>query len=268
MLSACSPTSWTEEATLAGVTFLHPEKGHECRVWYQGAKRRAATPSEFEAHTDNVVIGIGGGVKNGVENKIYALYQLLLNSLAEATDPVWATYEEMVQCKKGCAGCCSDGISIQYMEAVYLLYGFMHAEKEVQQAILKRLQDKSLAGRMRCPLLVNNQCSLYDQRPLHCRLVGLMLREPQGNLSTCELNFPDESMPDQVMVVDPAVFKEVARELSEQMWRLAPYNQGAAPELSIRQFLELFLRSELAEEPVEVESGLQFISINSRLQCG
>ena len=83
-------------------------------------------------------------------------------------------------CKKGCSHCCFDnphGVSGMELIRIIPLLDTEQKEKIQKQAqeykAIKKTQEnpqifwKSLC--QPCPLLKNNQCSIYQQRPLACR---------------------------------------------------------------------------------------------------
>ena len=111
-------------------------------------------------------------------------------------------YGACVNCKPGCDDCCYALFDLTLIEAMYINHHFnqrFHGDKKVKllekagvvdrkihklkksaYQQLKHGQDEiNILGemameRIRCPLLNdNNECELYDKRPITCRLYGI-----------------------------------------------------------------------------------------------
>lgn len=71
-----------------------------------------------------------------------------------------------VACGKGCADCCRMNISITSLEAVQLAAASGRKPKPLTRPISHPTSE--FYGKA-CPFLVDNQCSVYEDRPLSCR---------------------------------------------------------------------------------------------------
>jgi Fe-S-cluster containining protein len=102
-------------------------------------------------------------------------YEAMQKSLAEALPPA-----EPFQCSAGCTACCYQKVACTIPEAIGIaawLSGRDEVEKQRIRAASRRLHDESAElddfGRVRtglpCPLLLDEQCSIYEARPLSCR---------------------------------------------------------------------------------------------------
>lgn len=104
--------------------------------------------------------------------------------------------QSFINCAPGCSPCCRE-FSVLPLEAA-LIAGST-------AAVLKPISD---AGH--CPLLDDNRCSIYPQRPLICRTQGLPIgyideATEQIEVSACPLNF-SEDHPfeyDDLLLLDP-----------------------------------------------------------------
>ncbi len=141
-------------------------------------------------------------------------------------------YAKQMQCGRGCVLCCRGLFDISFPDALLLAEGLNGLTPEalarakadannIQSGILKSAPDLKTphflnvlteeqidriveqADSPRCPLLgPDNQCTVYEHRPLACRLEGLPMVDvkdgPFGDW--CELNFtngvPSEAMND------------------------------------------------------------------------
>lgn len=126
--------------------------------------------------------------------------------LVQEVDKLFATFEkdfpEQVKCEKGCCDCCYALFDLSLVESLYINHHFlaqfsgmeknkvMEAADEADRQIFKlkrKLFKASKSGmdarevmeqvartRVRCPLLGEDElCSMYDKRPLTCRLYGV-----------------------------------------------------------------------------------------------
>ncbi len=84
-------------------------------------------------------------------------------------------------CKAGCAFCCHYKVEVRAHEML-LIKGYMQkhfspekiqsvlAEAETNAAIIRTLTpEQHLTTNLKCPMLVDNQCSVYPARPFRCR---------------------------------------------------------------------------------------------------
>ena len=109
-----------------------------------------------------------------------------------------------LECKKGCSNCCRTftwtGVEIAY--ALELISGDNHRkfkwlknklpkydeihDQRVENAHISKLKDTSLVGRLddqKCIFLHKGQCSIYENRPLICRMTASEISEKcTGNL--------------------------------------------------------------------------------------
>jgi Fe-S-cluster containining protein len=129
-------------------------------------------------------------------------YQTIVKQADELFERVQKEHPECVTCKIKCADCCHALFDLTLIEAIYINYQFKKIiqgkEKRsiIEKAnradrkthiIKKRAYDSKKAGkeeteilmdiaaeRVRCPLLNDDeQCDLYEYRPITCRLYGI-----------------------------------------------------------------------------------------------
>ena len=88
-----------------------------------------------------------------------------------------------IKCKQGCAKCCQNGdYPFSEMELHYLKQGFLKLDKETQNKILDKIQEllkkhpqpTKETFMHECPFLIDNSCSVYQNRGLICRTFGLI----------------------------------------------------------------------------------------------
>lgn len=75
-------------------------------------------------------------------------------------------YKDRLQCKKGCADCCIDDLTIFRIEA-----------ENIRHSFPELLENETAASPGQCAFLnETGACRIYDQRPYVCRTQGLPLR--------------------------------------------------------------------------------------------
>ena len=99
------------------------------------------------------------------------------------------TCKQELNCKRGCGGCCVDGLSVSHLEAEYI-YTFADRSKVRQPISVPAaevvLVDPALDAAVRedggrCAFLAkDNSCTIYEHRPYVCRHFGLPLRWDLG----------------------------------------------------------------------------------------
>ena len=131
-------------------------------------------------------------------------YRSLADLADQAYERIRKEYAECVTCRVGCADCCHALFDLTLIEALYLNRKFMELldeshrqqleekanradrqihkiKRQAQKAIKKGKSEEQVLielgdERVRCPLLNDdNQCDLYEHRPLICRLYGVPL---------------------------------------------------------------------------------------------
>jgi Fe-S-cluster containining protein len=136
-------------------------------------------------------------------DEIFSKYEAFVKQVDHLFENVRQQYPDCVKCKAECADCCHALFDLSLVEALYINRKFMEHPFEPRRAEvledankvdrkiyqLKRTAFKAVdagekteeqvlfemaAERIRCPLLnKENQCDLYDFRPITCRLYGI-----------------------------------------------------------------------------------------------
>lgn len=135
-------------------------------------------------------------------DKFFQQYEELVKQVELAFEKIKAEYDTCVKCKVGCSDCCHALFDLTLIEALYIKSKFdtafedqareillekanradrdihkikrkahkEHAEGRSEQEILEEMSEK----RVRCPLLnEQEQCDMYDHRPITCRIYGI-----------------------------------------------------------------------------------------------
>lgn len=130
------------------------------------------------------------------------VYEQILRVSDTAFSKIHEEFPEQVACEKGCSDCCNALFDLAFIEALYVNYHFhkkfdlqaqapiierankadravyklkKKAFKEIQKGKAEEDVLQEMAKeRERCPLLNDqNECEMYDHRPLTCRLYGV-----------------------------------------------------------------------------------------------
>ena len=99
-----------------------------------------------------------------------------LARIRKSVETLFAYTEGYVACKMGCAYCCHQAVDISRLEAEFIQdkTGIMYA-----QVSNPPLRDPlTFSEKTPCPFLKQGVCSIYEYRPLICRLAVNLDRDP------------------------------------------------------------------------------------------
>ncbi|MDY0274948.1 MAG: YkgJ family cysteine cluster protein [Desulfomicrobium sp.] len=171
----------------------------------------------------------------------FSSYEALVAQIDGVFNKVANDFPTEVACRKGCSDCCHALFDISLVEALYLNSKFLELDEGTRHKILidadkadrkvnvlKRKLSKAAAQedtskilaqvgkeRIRCPLLdSDNQCKLYDFRPITCRLYGIPL-EIDGKSHTCGLSAFTSGKPYPTVKVER--IQDMLMEMSDQV---------------------------------------------------
>jgi Fe-S-cluster containining protein len=102
-------------------------------------------------------------------------------------------------CKAGCSYCCYYKVEVKAHEML-LIHEYMQknlastlsahilASAKTNAELIRTLTPKEhLSSNIKCPFLIENQCSIYDVRPFRCRSFHAI------NVATCEASYANPS---------------------------------------------------------------------------
>jgi len=112
-------------------------------------------------------------------------------------------------CAEGCARCCHRRFDVFEVEAAPIRAALAGLERD-NPALRRRLRTQADAPDHadKCALLVDDRCSVYEQRPLICRSHGLPVAIQHADelrVSWCELNYRATDPPRESMLVLDAI---------------------------------------------------------------
>ncbi len=133
-------------------------------------------------------------------------YTDLITDVDQLTSQLNEHYKSHLQCRSGCSGCCHHHLSIFPVEAAVVkiaIQSLPHAIKTIIHQQAKNISEQEAKGEsVACPLLVNDQCSIYDSRPIICRTQGLPLLYESDDcqlvVDFCPLNFTADNATDEL----------------------------------------------------------------------
>lgn len=131
---------------------------------------------------------------------LFQPYREFLTKLDLLIASVRDYYRESITCARGCSSCCTAGLSVFPVEALYI------------KTYAGDLHGKSAHEPGKCTFLENDRCRIYPLRPVVCRTQGMPLlygtdSNEETGLSLCELNFQGQDIrecisPDHVIDMD------------------------------------------------------------------
>lgn len=143
----------------------------------------------------------------------YEQYQRLVARVDAFGQAIAQRYPTQMTCHAGCDGCCYQQLTVFPIEAHHLVQAVVALPPEARQHLLARLQQvdpwRMVDAPSPCVLLEHGRCSLYNHRPLLCRIHGLPISSPMieradgGQRDCCPLNFTDVPLSD---IVPQAVY--------------------------------------------------------------
>jgi len=136
----------------------------------------------------------------------YEQYQRLVARVDAFGQAIRQQYPTQITCHAGCDGCCYQQFTVFPVEAHHLAQAVAALAPEVRQHLLAWLQQvdpwRVVDTPPPCVLLEHGRCSLYEHRPLICRIHGfpvsssMIERSDGGQRDCCPLNFADVPLPD------------------------------------------------------------------------
>lgn len=109
-------------------------------------------------------------------------------------DKIHEKHKTQMECKKGCSKCCQTDISVFDIEAERIREWFSQLESAEGERLKELWKTPHQEGY--CAFLYQDQCTVYEARPLICRTQGLPLYVASENvLDYCPLNFKEGDPP-------------------------------------------------------------------------
>ena len=99
-------------------------------------------------------------------------YRKFLKEFDRKLENYFNQHKEHVHCKIGCSSCCENGdYPLSQIELEYLMLGYINLDNETKIKVQKSIKSIQKGGQ--CPFLIEKKCSIYEYRPIICRVHGL-----------------------------------------------------------------------------------------------
>jgi hypothetical protein len=129
-----------------------------------------------------------------------ANYLLLLSRVDQFCGKIIEKFAEEITCRAGCSGCCRH-LALFPVEAANLFRAVKLLPDEIRLILAGRSQWPEQGS---CPLLLDDRCTVYCDRPVICRTHGMpLLAEVDGvkTVDCCPENFRGaESLPGSAVI--------------------------------------------------------------------
>ena len=116
-------------------------------------------------------------------------YEIFLGMLMKELNRMFLSQKDFIRCKEGCSYCCEKGeYPFSELEFDYLMKGYNNLPEDIKTKIKEniskinneRKQHTSGEFMYECPFLINNRCSVYENRGIICRTFGLLCEHDDG----------------------------------------------------------------------------------------
>ncbi|MFM9835006.1 MAG: YkgJ family cysteine cluster protein [Methylophilaceae bacterium] len=101
-------------------------------------------------------------------SKMNARPVIKLKEILNTADQIFDYAGRFAACSRGCGHCCHVSVPISAFEAQYMGDKLGIKPREVTQN--RRPDLKTFGSHTPCPFLANGECSIYEVRPLTCRM--------------------------------------------------------------------------------------------------
>lgn len=111
-------------------------------------------------------------------------YEIFLKSIDIDLKKIFEYQKEYIFCKEGCSLCCKQGdYPISEIEFKYMMNGYNKLNSNIKEQIKQNIKEvkKGDTESYICPFLLNNKCSIYNNRPFVCRAFGVLTEDANGN---------------------------------------------------------------------------------------
>ena len=130
-----------------------------------------------------------------------ANYRTLVTKVDGLCRRIGEEFSGGIACREGCSGCCRH-LTLSPVEAYAIAAALAALPGPAAEELRARGRRADPDGP--CPLLVDDRCALYLQRPLICRTHGLPLLSGEGDdvsIDFCPMNFPGvETFPGSAVI--------------------------------------------------------------------
>ena len=99
-------------------------------------------------------------------------YSVFLSDLDKKLSKYFDMHKKHICCLVGCSSCCEKGdYPMSQAELEYLMRGFISLDDKCKIQVQNNIKNIEIGGA--CPFLIDKKCSVYQYRPIICRVHGL-----------------------------------------------------------------------------------------------
>ena len=99
-------------------------------------------------------------------------YKNFLKDFDNKLSIFFKSHKQYIRCSCGCSECCEKGdYPISNLELEYLMQGFIKLDNNIKKQVQENI--KNIRRGEKCPFLLNQKCSVYEFRPIICRVHGI-----------------------------------------------------------------------------------------------
>lgn len=127
----------------------------------------------------------------------------LRENVSQFFDHYEKKFEKSMKCKKGCSACCYTDLSIFTVEADRIKEWFNDLASEEKSRLRNLWQSPVQSGA--CAFLYNDECTIYDSRPIICRSHGVLVKYSLSGVDQfdiCPLNETPETLSSEKDALD------------------------------------------------------------------
>ena len=106
-------------------------------------------------------------------------YETFLIDLDKKLKYYYEIQKQNIKCCVCCSACCEEGdYPLSDVELKHLMKGFLSLDFETRKIVQVNIKNMVKGGV--CPFLIDKKCSVYDYRPIVCRVHGLAFTGSDG----------------------------------------------------------------------------------------
>jgi Fe-S-cluster containining protein len=138
----------------------------------------ARTPKETQAFADKQLDAFFESVTPELKAHVTSLPKRItqisarpvirLKEVLNTADQIFDQAGKFAACARGCGHCCHVSVPITQFEARYMGENLGITPVELKQSVKHELSE--YGSHTPCPFLANGECSIYEYRPLTCRM--------------------------------------------------------------------------------------------------
>ena len=137
-------------------------------------------------------------------------------------DDMGAAAADHAACRKGCSHCCHIPVAMLQVEADLIGRAIGVTPRQLKKSVSP--EERGFGYHMPCPFLKDNACSIYEHRPLSCRVHFNLDADPL----LCEL-LPEVTVPVPLMNMTPVQTVYIATLRNEKLGDIRDFFPDGAP---------------------------------------